>query len=42
MKPIPPMLAVSGRPFSAEDWLFEPKLDGTRCIAHIDSDGVFL
>jgi len=35
MKPIRPMLAVSGDPFSSPDWIFEPKIDGTRCIAHI-------
>jgi DNA ligase D-like protein (predicted ligase) len=29
------MLAVSGDPFSSKDWIFEPKIDGTRCIAHI-------
>lgn len=33
MKPIKPMLAVSGQPFSAKGWIFEPKIDGTRCIA---------
>jgi DNA ligase D-like protein (predicted ligase) len=27
------MLAVSGKPFSSEGWIFEPKIDGTRCIA---------
>ena len=27
------MLAVSGQPFSREGWIFEPKIDGTRCIA---------
>jgi len=35
MRPIRPMLAVSGDPFSSKDWIFEPKIDGTRCIAHI-------
>ncbi len=29
------MLTVSGDPFSSKDWIFEPKIDGTRCIAHI-------
>jgi DNA ligase D-like protein (predicted ligase) len=35
MKPIKPMLAISGKPFSAKGWSFEPKIDGTRCIAHV-------
>ncbi len=34
-EPIRPMLAVTGKPFSSKDWIFEPKIDGTRCIAHI-------
>jgi len=29
------MLAVVGRPFSSKAWIFEPKIDGTRCIAYI-------
>lgn len=29
------MLAVIGKPFSSRDWIFEPKIDGTRCIAHV-------
>ena len=33
MNAIKPMLAVSGQPFSREGWIFEPKIDGTRCIA---------
>ena len=33
MNPIKPMLAVSGQPFRREGWIFEPKIDGTRCIA---------
>jgi DNA ligase D-like protein (predicted ligase) len=33
MDPIKPMLAVSGKPFSSKGWIFEPKIDGTRCIA---------
>lgn len=33
--PIKPMLAIAGKPFSSNDWIFEPKIDGTRCIAHI-------
>lgn len=35
MRAIKPMLAVMGRPFSSAGWIFEPKIDGTRCIAHI-------
>jgi DNA ligase D-like protein (predicted ligase) len=42
MRPIRPMLAVSGDPFSSEDWIFEPKIDGTRCIAHISNGRVEL
>ncbi len=38
---IKPMLAVSGRPFNSKDWIFEPKIDGTRCIASL-MDGVML
>lgn len=30
-----PMLAVAGKPFSAEGWLFEPKFDGIRCLASL-------
>ena len=36
------MLAVSGDPFSSQGWLFEPKIDGTRCIAHISDRGAKL
>ncbi len=35
MIPIKPMLAVSGQPFNSEGWIFEPKIDGTRCIASL-------
>jgi DNA ligase D-like protein (predicted ligase) len=42
MKPIKPMLAVSGKPFSAKGWIFEPKIDGTRCIAHVRNWTVLL
>jgi DNA ligase D-like protein (predicted ligase) len=35
MRAIKPMLAVMGTPFSSPTWIFEPKIDGTRCIAHI-------
>jgi len=41
MNSIKPMLAVTGQPFSAIGWIFEPKIDGTRCIARV-SDGVTL
>ncbi|MDD1716585.1 MAG: non-homologous end-joining DNA ligase [Methanolinea sp.] len=34
MEFIRPMLAVNGQPFSRKDWIFEPKFDGIRCIAH--------
>lgn len=40
-KLIRPMLAVKGKPFSSKDWIFEPKIDGTRCIAH-NWNGVLL
>jgi DNA ligase D-like protein (predicted ligase) len=42
MIPIKPMLAVSGEIFSSRDWIFEPKIDGTRCIAHISNGTVEL
>jgi DNA ligase D-like protein (predicted ligase) len=42
MNPIKPMLAISGKPFTTQGWIFEPKIDGTRCIAHISKDGVML
>ncbi|MGV8126441.1 MAG: non-homologous end-joining DNA ligase [Methanothrix sp.] len=32
-----PMLAVSGQPFDSPDWIFEPKIDGTRSIALVSS-----
>lgn len=35
MNPVSPMLAMTGRPFSSPDWIFEPKIDGTRCIAQV-------
>jgi DNA ligase D-like protein (predicted ligase) len=41
MNPIKPMLAVTGKPFSSNGWIFEPKIDGTRCIAHV-REGVVL
>ena len=42
MNPIKPMLAVAGKPFTSEGWIFEPKIDGTRCIAHVSKGGVLL
>ena len=39
MNPVKPMLAVSGQPFDSAEWVFEPKIDGTRCIAKV-SQGV--
>lgn len=35
---ISPMLAVKGEPFDSSDHIFEPKWDGTRCLAFIDID----
>lgn len=37
LSPPKPMLAVSGQPFDSPDWIFEPKIDGTRCLALISS-----
>jgi DNA ligase D-like protein (predicted ligase) len=42
MNPIKPMLAISGKPFTSQGWIFEPKMDGTRCIAHISEGKVML
>ncbi len=33
---IKPMLAVRGEPFSSENFIYEIKWDGTRCIAFVD------
>lgn len=41
-EPVRPMLAVAGKPFSADGWLFEPKFDGIRCIASIYKGKVIL
>lgn len=38
MDPIKPMLAVSGQPFNKEGWIFEPKIDGTRCVTKVSKD----
>ena len=35
MNLVKPMLAASGQPFNSEGWIFEPKIDGTRCIAEV-------
>ena len=42
MIPIKPMLAVSGKAFSSKGWIFEPKIDGARCIAYISNNAVEL
>lgn len=39
---IKPMLAYQGKAFSSKDWIFEPKIDGARCIAHISNNTVEL
>jgi len=33
---IKPMLAMKSSPFDSEEWLYEIKWDGTRCIAFVD------
>ena len=38
MDPVKPMLAVSGQPFNRVGWIFEPKIDGTRCITTVAKD----
>lgn len=40
--PVRPMLAVTGKPFSGDGWLFEPKFDGIRCLAFIRRRKVIL
>jgi DNA ligase D-like protein (predicted ligase) len=42
MHPVKPMLAVSGKPFNSAEWIFEPKIDGTRCLAEVSERGVRL
>ena len=38
-----PMLAGTGRaPFDGDDWLFEVKWDGYRCLAYVTSTGLYL
>ena len=34
---LPPMMASVREPFSHPDWLFEPKLDGIRAVAHVSA-----
>lgn len=42
-KDIKPMLIGSeGQPFDSEDYIFELKLDGERCIAYLDKDRTIL
>jgi DNA ligase D-like protein (predicted ligase) len=38
MDPVKPMLAVSGQPFNKEGWIFEPKIDGTRCLTTVSKE----
>ena len=38
MDPVKPMLAVSGQPFNRAGWIFEPKIDGTRCLTTVSKD----
>ena len=42
MNLVKPMLAVSGQPFNSPEWIYEPKIDGTRCLAEVTSSGVRL
>src|SRR5215468_3000675 len=40
---IQPMLCDSSdKPFDSPEWLFEPKLDGVRCLAYVDNGQVRL
>ena len=42
-KTVKPMLiGVEGEPFDSEDFLYELKLDGERCIAYLDKDRTIL
>lgn len=42
-KSVSPMLIGEERPaFNSDGWLYELKLDGIRCIAYLDTDGVVL
>jgi len=35
---IKPMLAMAGQPFNSLEWIYEHKIDGTRCIADITKE----
>lgn len=37
-KKIRPMLAVKGKPFNSENFIYEIKWDGTRCLAYVDAE----
>ncbi|HDD45898.1 MAG TPA: DNA ligase [Candidatus Aenigmarchaeota archaeon] len=39
---IRPMLAKKAKPFDSDAWIFEPKWDGTRCIAFIDCEKKYI
>ena len=42
-KDIKPMLiGVEGSPFDSEEYIYELKLDGERCIAYLDSNKTIL
>ncbi len=42
-KRVSPMLAtLTHEPFSSDDWIYERKLDGVRCIVHRDRHGAHL
>lgn len=42
-KNIKPMLiGIEGEPFDSDDYIFELKLDGIRCVAYLDSAGAEL
>lgn len=39
---VAPMLSQTGQPFDSDDYLFEIKWDGTRCLAFVDENGLRL
>ncbi len=42
-KSIKPMLiGTEGEPFDSDEYIYELKLDGERCIAYLDSDKTVL
>ena len=41
-KNIPPMLLYETKPFDDENYIYELKLDGIRCLAYIDNKSVVL